>query len=461
MKRSYLLLVLLFSFSLNFCTQDDWIKLFNGKNLDGWEILNGTADYEVKNGIVVGISEMNTPNTFLVTKKLYSDFILEYEVRMDNLLNSGVQIRSNSLPEYKNGRVHGYQVELDPKERAWSGGIYDEARRGWLYPLEYSPKAKSAFKHEDWNKFRVEAIGNSIRVWINGVASADLIDDMTAEGFIGLQVHGIGNSKKMAGKTVEFRNIRIKTENLDKEKSPITDDIPQVSFLTNVLTEKEKAAGWKLLFDGKTTNGWKGAKLDEFPSKGWSVKDGILSVHKSDGGESTNGGDIVTVDKYGNFELAVDFKLTEGANSGIKYFVDVDLNKGAGSSIGCEYQILDDGKHPDAKKGVNGNRTVGSLYDLITAEAKYIGSTSNTNKRVKWSGWNRARIVSKDGYVAHYLNGMKMLEYNRYSHMWRALVAYSKYKDWPNFGELLEGNILLQDHGDDVSFKNIKIKTLD
>jgi hypothetical protein len=201
--------------------------------------------------------------------------------------------------------------------------------------------------------------------------------------------------------------------------------------------------------------------LDEFPKEGWSVKDGILTVEKSGGGESEHGGDIVTTEKFGNFILEVDFKFTEGANSGIKYFVDTDLNKGPGSSIGCEFQILDDALHPDAAMGVNGNRTLASLYDLIAADALLYVPTEQSSKRVNKYGWNRARIYSKDGHVAHYLNGIKVVEYDRTTQMWKALVAYSKYKDWPNFGELPVGNILLQDHGDEVHFKNIKIKELD
>ena len=125
----------------------------------------------------------------------------------------------------------------------------------------------------------------------------------------------------------------------------------------NTLSPIEIAEGWKLLWDGKSTEGWRGAKIKTFPTNGWSMKNGVLSVHKNDGKESTNGGDIITVQKYKNFILKVDFKITPGANSGIKYFVDPELNKGEGSAIGCEFQILDDKLHPDAKEGVNGNRT--------------------------------------------------------------------------------------------------------
>lgn len=227
----------------------------------------------------------------------------------------------------------------------------------------------------------------------------------------------------------------------------------------NKLTDKEIKEGWKLLWDGNSTSGWRGARLDKFPATGWKIENGILSVEKSGGAESTNGGDIVTIKKYKNYILEVDFLFTEGANSGIKYFVDPELNQGSGSSIGCEYQILDDAKHPDAQQGVNGNRTLASLYDLIKADAT-IFSSDEPIKRVKKNGWNRARIVVEGNNVEHYLNGIKVVEYERSTQQWRALVAYSKYKVWPNFGEAEEGHILLQDHGDKVSFKNIKIKVL-
>jgi hypothetical protein len=183
----------------------------------------------------------------------------------------------------------------------------------------------------------------------------------------------------------------------------------------------------------------------------------MLTVEKSGGAESAHGGDIVTIKKYKNFILEVDFRLSEGANSGIKYFVDPDLNTGAGSAIGCEFQILDDRNHPDAKMGIAGNRTLASLYDLIKADALMYGQ-DNTPKRFNGVGtWNRARIEVRGAQVAHYLNGIKVVEYERGTQMWKALVAYSKYVDWPAFGEAESGHLLLQDHGDEVSFRNVKI----
>lgn len=451
--------VLIVGFSAPLPGSDGWVDLFNGKDLKNWKVLNGTAEFRVEDGIVVGISKMNTPNTFLATKSEFSDFILKYEVKLDNGLNSGVQIRSLSRPDYQDGRVHGYQVELDASKRAWSGGVYDEARRGWLYNLECNPKAKKAYQAGKWNCFRVEAMGNNIRVWLNGYPTADIIDDMTTSGFIALQVHSIAE-KEMEGKTVQFRNIKIKTENLEDERWPMLEMIPQISYLTNELTEREKQKGWELLWDGQTTNGWRGARLDHFPEEGWKIEDGILTVLKAGGGESESGGDIVTIAKYKNFELEVDFKFTEGANSGIKYFVDTELNKGKGSAIGCEYQILDDALHPDAQMGKNGNRTLASLYDLIPANVKYYAPNEKDEKPVNKYRWNRAKIVADGKYVSHYLNGIKVVEYERGTQMWRALVSHSKYVIWPAFGELAEGHILLQDHGDEVSFKNIKIKIL-
>jgi hypothetical protein len=220
----------------------------------------------------------------------------------------------------------------------------------------------------------------------------------------------------------------------------------------NTLTADETAAGWRLLWDEKTTGGWRSARTDSFPARGWQIADGVLTVLGSDGHEGGQGGDIITVEKFSDFELSVDFKITPGANSGIKYYVDPDLNRGEGSSIGLEYQILDDERHPDAKLGRNGNRTLASLYDLYPA--------AGTKKPHPVGEWNTARIVARGARVEHWLNGEKVLEYSRFTAQFRADVQGSKYKVWPRFGELREGHILLQDHGDRVSFRNLKIRVL-
>ena len=449
MKRILLVVALMASLSASAGAQGNWRNLFNGKNLKGWTKLNGTADYKVTDGVIIGTTKTDTPNTFLRYNENFSDFILEFDFLVDDALNSGVQFRSASIESYGNGRVHGYQYEIDPAPRAWSGGIYDEARDGWLYPLT-DPVSRGAFRNGEWNHARIEAVGKHIRTWLNGVPCANLLDDRASEGFIALQVHAIGDPA-LAGKHVCWRNIRICTENLEQELWDEGSYAEEVNRMNNVLSQKEIDEGWELLWDGATTEGWRGARLEGFPEKGWVIENGILKVLKSDGGESTNGGDIVTVCKYRNFELKVDFKITEGANSGIKYFVDTELNQGAGSSIGCEFQILDDRKHPDAKLGVNGNRTLASLYDIIPAPA---------DKAFRGGFFNTAWIKVNGNHVEHWLNDVKVLEYDRNNQMWDALVEYSKYHVWDNFGNAEEGHILLQDHGDEVWFKNIKIKVL-
>ena len=198
---------------------DGWIRLFNGKDLQGWVQNGGNADYRVENAEIVGTSRPNTPNSFLCTAHEYGDFVLEVELKIRPGLNAGVQIRSHCFAEAKEyewkgktikvpaGRVHGYQVEIDASARAWSAGIYDEGRRGWLNDLKDNPAAQRAFKQNEWNKFRIECRGDSIKTWINGAAAADLKDSMTPRGFIALQVHGVG--KKEEAMEVRYRNVRL------------------------------------------------------------------------------------------------------------------------------------------------------------------------------------------------------------------------------------------------------------
>jgi hypothetical protein len=232
----------------------------------------------------------------------------------------------------------------------------------------------------------------------------------------------------------------------------------------NTLSAQEKADGWKLLWDGKTTDGWRSPKDDTFPTKSWTIHDGVLTVDKGwDNGEaeSQSGGDIITKQRYANFELTADFKTTTGCNSGIKIFVQPNLSPidkvtgkptGVGSAIGLEYQVLDDEHHPDAKLGRDGDRKLGSLYDLIPAPA---------DKKVNPVGeWNHARILSQGKHVEFWLNGEKLIEFDRGSEAFRTAVALSKFKGIPEFGEWADGHILLQEHGSEASFRNVKLREL-
>lgn len=208
----------------------------------------------------------------------------------------------------------------------------------------------------------------------------------------------------------------------------------------NTLTKKERKAGWQLLWNGRDLSGWKSNSSNGDMNKGWKAVDGELVIMARSGA-----GDIITEKRYHDFELSVDFKITEGANSGIKYFI------GENGSIGCEFQILDDENHPDAKMGFNGNRRLGSLYDLIPADGWAL---------VAKRDWNTARIVVRGNHVEHWLNGVKILEYEKNNDMWDTIVSHSKFAKVENFAGGDGGHILLQDHNDEVHYRNLKIREL-
>ena len=310
-------------------------------DLNNWTQLSGAATYALKDGVIIGTTKTGPPyhDSFLCTKADFCNFILEFDCWVDSSVNSGVNFRSRTGTNLREGSVYGDQVEIDRSKRAWTGGIYDQSRRGWLYTLDLNPPAKKAFKNGEWNHFRIEAIGNSIRTWVNSIPCADLIDDKTLSGFIGLQVHNIGDDSSESGNVVKWKNIRIITKNVEKYATPYKPVIPQESFLTNKLSQREMKEGWTLLWDGKTTKGWRGAKLTNFPDSGWVIKNGVLGVLPiGEGGESVGGGDIVTINKYKNFKLIIDFKYTKGANSGIKYFVNTRLNKRQDQQLGVNFK---------------------------------------------------------------------------------------------------------------------------
>lgn len=447
--------------------QDGWQDLFNGKNLDGWTEHSGKAKYTVEDGVLTGESVSGTGNSFLCTAQQFGNFELELEFKCDPLLNSGVQIRSEVFPNATNAmidgkefkfapdRIHGYQCEIDmdaARGRMWTAGIYDEARRGWLVPADgekgpqgmaFSEQGRAVSKNGEWNKLRIVANGPVIKTWLNGVPRSEICDNVTPRGVVALQVHGVGNDVNKVGLKISFRNIRI------HELEP------------NTLTDQEKADGWKLLWDGKTTDGWHSPKSGSFPTKSWRIEDGVLSVVSSGNAESQAGGDIITQDRYSNFELVADFKTTLNCNSGIKIFVQPDISPvdpktgaktAVGSAIGMEFQILDDEHHPDAKLGRDGDRTLGSLYDLIPAP--------KDKKAMPVGEWNHLRIVSQGKRVEFWLNGKKTVEFERDSPAFRDAVEKSKFKNIPGFGEWADGYILLQEHGSVASFRNIKIREL-
>jgi hypothetical protein len=208
------------------------------------------------------------------------------------------------------------------------------------------------------------------------------------------------------------------------------------------LTKKEIKEGWTLLFDGKTFDGWQKPNGAPFTGQGWKIEDGVLSVDPQSG----RGGDIVTIKQFSDFEFSLDFKLEKGTNSGVKCFLIKN------TSLGCEYQLIDDANHPDAKLGREGNRSLAALYDIMPPTG---------DKKVKPLGeWNNMRIVSRGKHVEHWLNGKKVLEYERGSEKFKEMVALSKFKDVKGFAEAEWSPILLQEHGEVIHFRNIKIRNL-
>ena len=262
----------------------EWKSLIVGDEFDGWTQRGGKASYRIENGEVVGTTRLGEPNSFMCTERLYGDFILELDLLVDSRMNSGVQIRSESRPDFKNGRVHGYQVEIDPSARAWSGGIYDEARRGWLNPLTGNEPAQKAFRNGEWNRYRIEAIGDSIKTWVNGIPAADLRDSMTLKGFIALQVHSTNNADPME---VRWKNIRIK-------------DLG--------------SRGWNPVFDGESFAGW-----HALPGGEWKVEDGMI-VGRSPESEPLHGL-LVSDREYSDFTARLKFRVFDG-DSGFYFRAD-------------------------------------------------------------------------------------------------------------------------------------------
>ncbi len=334
-----------------------WRPLFNGRNLDGWEQRGGAAKYVVKGGAIHGASVPNTPNSFLCTKQRYSDFILEYEFKVDSDLNAGVQIRSNSVPTYQEGRVHGYQVEIDPdpkKNRFWTGGLYDEGRRGWLADLSNNDAARKAFKQDQWNHIRVEAVGDEIQTWVNGVAAAQLRDAMNLSGFIALQVHDVGSRTDPAH--IAWRNLRIK--DLGKHV-------------------------WVDLFDGKTLNGL-------FSLKGqWTISDGVLKGRPAAAGW----GALQAEGFWDDVVVKVVYRLKQ-ANGGL--YVRARPNPELGSGIDGLQADLD----ADASR-------VGGLFEnpgrgwLVRPRTEAM-----TKALVADGGWNEVVLSAHGGQIVSRVNGI-------------------------------------------------------
>jgi hypothetical protein len=227
----------------------------------------------------------------------------------------------------------------------------------------------------------------------------------------------------------------------------------------NIITEKEKAEGWILLFDGKTFEGWRGLGQEGIPEGHWAIEDGTIkkvpseNVPLQEDGQPLVGGDLITIQTYENFELSFEWKISPAGNSGIKYNVSEEMstdNPPKYAALGFEYQILDDEGHPDAQ--VSDTHTAAALYDLITPEGKKLQPVG---------AFNTARIIVNRNHGEHWLNGVKVLEYDLETPQMEELLKASKYKDITGFADKRKGHIVLQDHTDAVWFRNIKIRIIE
>ncbi len=344
--------------------------MFDGKTLKGWHQCNGKATYRVENREIVGRTAEGSPNSFLCSDREYGDFILEYETKTEPALNSGVQIRSHQyksdqevVTENKGarrvrhpaGRVHGYQVETATAESGSSGGIYDEARRGWVANISSDPTASKAFRDNEWNKYRVEARGDFIQTWVNGVPCAKLVDSMDLTGFIALQVHSFKGDKPAE---VRWRNIRI-------------DDLG--------------GHEWKRIFDGSTMKGWKKDGGGE-----WAVEGGALKGVQPGG--TTNRGFLISEDEFGDFTLRMQYKISKG-NSGVFFRMGAPSAK----EMGFEVEV-------DPTRDPGGLQAPGTRG--------WLQHTGEPDKNPEWRplDWNELTISAQGRRIVVHVNGKKMTE---------------------------------------------------
>ena len=385
--------------------QGEWKPLFDGKSLDGWEVKGGFAKYNVDGGMIVGTTVEDSPNTFLCTKKQYGDFILEFEVKVDPVLNSGVQIRSHVYKKdtamwvwrgdkkekrvHKAGHVYGYQVETSNEQTGTSGGVWDEARKSvWLYDVSGDPAASKAFKDNQWNRYRILCIGDSIKTWINAVPCADFRDPVDRTGFIGLQVHSFRGEKPVQ---VRWRNIRIKE--LGRHI-------------------------WKPLFDGRTLKGW-----HRIPGGKWQVRDSV--IEGSNVSSDKRHGLLVSDKRYGDFTVRLKFKALKG-NSGL-YF-RVDEVAGAVGVHGFQAEIDE-------------SKDIGGLYETGGRGWVMQPKSEDVQKWFKPGEWNEMAVSAHGRRIVVHVNGLKSVELK-------------------NDKGRTEGHFALQLHGSQdmqVLFKDIEI----
>lgn len=427
-----------------------WELLFDGKSIDGWVKRGGDATYRVEHGEIVGTTNPTATkqeNTFLCTPNEYADFVLEYDFKIDPKLNSGVQIRSQSFPNYDNGRVHGYQVEIDPAERAWTAGIYDEARRGWLYDLKNNEPARKAFKQNKWNHVRVEAKGDSIKTWLNGVPAADLHDSLTHSGFIGLQVHASSENQALE---VRFKNIKIK---------PSTD--PWLITGKNAVWLVHSGYDPHLIHYG--INGLRHpnripyreewhplGKPDEQAHWGWhdyeEVNHRFVEVNYLE--VNPGSGNIITKKQFGDARYHVEFCTDENGKTGQE-----NGNSGVYVQGRYEVQILNSASEAPT------DDNCGAIYKIKKAD---YGTVRKAGEWQTYDIWFTAPrfddrgAKSSNARMTVYHNGTRIHDNVEVPHS----TGAGQPEIAPPNGGIATGPLMLQDHGNKIRFRNVWVAPL-
>lgn len=377
-------------------------------DLKSWDKKGGASTYRSVNGEIIGTTAPNTENAFLCTKKTYGDFELEFEVKVHSELNSGVQIRSHSVLGYQNGRVHGYQVEIDTTTRGFSGGIYDEARRGWLQDLSKNEAGRKAFKNNAWNKYRILAIGENIQVWVNGIKSSEINDDVDKFGFIGLQVHSVGDRKDAL--EVRWRNMRIRDFGIPGATPPKGAE----TFMSNA----DDASKWENLKTPGQPIGWNW-KSDSFETEPRS-------------------GSIMTKKAFGDCKAHVEFSVDENGKEGQE-----NGNSGVYLQGRYEVQVLNSAGQPPALDNC------GAIYSIKAPDynmALPAGEWQSYDIDFTAARWGKGKKIA-NARMTVYHNGT-LIHKN---------VEVPSHTTAGRTEEQGDGGIYLQDHGNRIRYRNIWI----
>jgi len=349
-RNWFLILTTFFCVSVGQLVGEELKPIFNGTNLHGWNKVGG-AVFEVEDGVIIGKTG-DGGFGWLCAEKPYGDFILELEVNITSG-NSGVQIRSHLDPKKKGDKMVGYQIEVDPTARAWSGGLYEQGRRGWLQNLTNNPAARAAFKVGEWNRYRIECVGDSIKSWVNGVPAANYRDSMDLDGLIALQVHSGKNCE------VRFRNLRL--QDLGRHV-------------------------WKPLWDGRTFDGW-----HTIGKGGWKIKDGVIcATHPK---EEKEFGHLVSDKPFSDFTVRLAYKAVKG-NSGLYFRIE---EKGATGVSGFQAEI-------DATKDAGG------LYETNGRTWVRKPSADDVKRWFEPQKWNTMTVSAHGRWIAVDVNGHRSAE---------------------------------------------------